>query len=108
MKVHVKKTIDPHYGDIVSGEKTAEIRKNDCSYNVGDYLILAFWKTEDEVDPWGGFQVRRITHICDYEQKEGFVVLSINQPELSPREMEFCRAIYHKHKAYEAVKNWRQ
>lgn len=47
----------------------------------------------------------KITNVCDYEQKPGFVVMSIKNPELSEREAEFIRALYFKHREKELILN---
>ena len=39
-KVHDKKLINPYFTDVWNGIKTFELRKNDCDYQEGDYLLL--------------------------------------------------------------------
>ena len=39
-KVHDKKLIDSYFEDVWNGLKTFELRKNDCDYQVGDYMVL--------------------------------------------------------------------
>lgn len=61
---------------VLSGIKTFEIRFNDRNYQVGDVLILKEW---DKVTKsyTGRVIEKEITYITDYEQKDGYVVMSI-------------------------------
>ena len=38
MRVHDVKSIQPHFDDVCSGKKTAELRLDDRDYQVGDLL----------------------------------------------------------------------
>ena len=68
-KTH-KLKIDKQYLDaLLDGTKTFEIRYNDRGYKVGDYLIF-----ENK-------HKFKITYITDYEQKEGYVVMSVERVE---------------------------
>ena len=40
MKTHIKKLTQPFFDDVWYGKKKFELRKNDCDYNVGDFIIL--------------------------------------------------------------------
>ena len=65
-----KLKIDKQYLDaLLEGTKTFEIRYNDRDYKVGDYLIF-----ENK-------HKFKITYITDYEQKEGYVVMSVERVE---------------------------
>jgi len=44
MKVHILKVWSEWFGDIKSGKKQFELRKNDRDFKIGDELILAEWK----------------------------------------------------------------
>lgn len=60
----------------VDGSKRFEIRRNDRGYVVGDYL----WLNECIAGAKTGRSVLvEVTCICDYEQKEGFVVLGTSE-----------------------------
>lgn len=39
-KTHELKTVQPYFDQVWSGVKTAELRKNDRGFAVGDYLVL--------------------------------------------------------------------
>lgn len=39
-KAHELKTIQPYFDELISGQKTFELRKFDRDYEIGDYLIL--------------------------------------------------------------------
>ena len=47
MTVHELKIKPEYYRDVVSGDKTFEIRKNDRNYQVGDLLILSEFHNDD-------------------------------------------------------------
>ena len=40
MAIHSKKTIQSNFQDIASGNKTFDIRKDRCNYQVGDIIIF--------------------------------------------------------------------
>ena len=47
MTVHELKIKPEYYRDVVSGDKTFEIRKNDRNYQVGDLLVLSEFRNGD-------------------------------------------------------------
>ena len=72
-KVHELKTLPKYFVAVAAGRKTFEIRKNDRDFKIGDKVTLKEWDGEytgQEVDVV-------ITYITDYEQKEGYIVFSI-------------------------------
>lgn len=86
MKTHDLKTWPEFFDQIVVGEKTFELRKDDRPFAVGDELLLR------EYDPatkqYSGREVfRRITHILRHRPdagcaatfglREGYAILSI-------------------------------
>lgn len=78
MKTHELKTIQPHFEHVRSGAKSADIRRNDRGFAVGDVLFLR------EYDPAGDsysgrFVEALVTHVlAEYEAlAPGFVMLSI-------------------------------
>lgn len=79
---HELKTWLEFYQPIEDGIKTFEIRKNDRDFRVGDSLILLEWNPYGE-NYTGRGTIRYITYITDWEQKPGFVVMSIS-PTPSP------------------------
>lgn len=46
MKEHRLKTLPEHFVAVAAGEKTAELRKDDRGYAVGDRVILVEWDLE--------------------------------------------------------------
>ena len=75
MTVHELKIAPEYFNAIQEGIKKFEIRKNDRNYQKGDFLILSEFKEGD----YTGFQtIQMVTYLTDYEQKEGYVVLSID------------------------------
>ena len=73
-KVHELKIITKYFEAVEEGVKTFEIRKNDRGFEVGDYLLLKDFKDGEFT---GNEILQRIAFITEYEQKEGFVVMSI-------------------------------
>jgi hypothetical protein len=78
MKVHDLKTHPEHFDAVERGEKTAELRRDDRGFEVGDALLLRRWDPElfdqaiadgctvDEAGEFaytGGAVRARITHI---------------------------------------------
>jgi len=74
-RLHELKIKDDFIHPVISGEKKAEVRKNDRDYQAGDYLLL----TSGE----GTRCLVLVTHVLhDYDFKElpeGFCVLSIER-----------------------------
>jgi len=74
MVQHELKIRPNFYNDIIEGNKTFEVRKNDRNFKVGDELILKEWYVEK------GYTKREIscvvTYLLDNTEfcKEGFVV----------------------------------
>lgn len=71
---HILKIENVHLIAILSGNKKAEIRKNDRNYKVGDNLIFRF--NDDNLN-----FIFRITHVLNAPDylKEGYVYLSIER-----------------------------
>lgn len=78
MKTHNKKLIQPYFDDVWNGNKTFEIRKNDCDYQVGDILILCEFdeKTSRYTGAW--LVVKIVYKIEDFAGIEnGYCILGI-------------------------------
>ena len=73
--IHELKLLPEYFEEVASGYKTFEIRKNDREFMVGDKIILEKFLTEEGFT--GDYVEAVITYITDYEQKEGFVVFSM-------------------------------
>jgi len=74
---HTLKILPQFYKDILSGEKTFEVRKNDRDFRVGDYLALAEW---DKEYTGRGLMVK-ITYILNDTEwcKEGYVIIGFGR-----------------------------
>lgn len=74
-KSHDLKIHPRYYREVLSGEKTFEIRKNDRDFKPGDDIVLKEFADGEftHAKPLYG----RIGYVTDYEQKPGFVVFSI-------------------------------
>lgn len=77
MKNHYLEINPESYEALVSGVKKFEIRMNDRNYKVGDKLILKEFDGEKLTGRW---TERVVTYMTDYEQKEGYVVMSLMWP----------------------------
>lgn len=78
MKVHELKIGFEFFEAVKDGRKKFEIRKNDRNYQEGDILILK------EYDPltqlFSGEIIKvEITYMTDWEQKDDYVVLGIEE-----------------------------
>lgn len=66
-RTHELKTVPPYFADVYHGQKTAELRKMDRPFQVGDHLLLREFFPEEQ--RYGSSHVRaEITHIvhdCD-------------------------------------------
>lgn len=90
MKTHRLKTWPEAFDATYRGEKTAEFRKNDRDFEVGDLVTLERWDPETEVPrPLHVFPdltlreiVKRITHIVygpDFGIPKGYAMLSLGK-----------------------------
>ena len=75
---HELKIIAEYLNAIMEGTKTFEIRKNDRNFKLGDHLLLRAWSPIFEKYTGGLIEVR-ITYISYFNQKEGYVVMSIKK-----------------------------
>jgi ASC-1-like (ASCH) protein len=73
---HDLKTEPEYFEALRVGVKNFEIRRNDRYFHVGDVLVLReFIPT---LRQYTGGELRRVvTYVTDYEQKPGFVVMSL-------------------------------
>lgn len=78
-KIHIKKSISPYFEVVRSGDKTFEVRFNDCDYHAGDLLLQRHYDPVNNVY-YGPIEYHRIGYVMDYEQKEGFVAFSLLPP----------------------------
>lgn len=75
MKIHELKIWPEYFIEIIKGNKTFEIRKNDRNYNVGDKLIL------NEYHPLGYYTEKKVeaqvTYITNFGLQENYVCMGI-------------------------------
>ena len=95
MKIHGLKTVQPYFGQVKDGTKTAELRKNDRDFQVGDYLLLQEFEVTAHLTAThlGGFErvgyctgefvLVEVTNVCHYPDalKDGYVMLSFKKLE---------------------------
>lgn len=73
--IHELKILPPHYGPVSRRLKTAELRKNDRNYEIGDHLHLMEWGGTD----YTGRRIMAVVrHVADVGAlAPGYVLLSI-------------------------------
>lgn len=76
MKTHDLKIYPEYFWPIVNGIKTFEIRRNGNNFQVNDVLCLREYNPATE-SYTGSYIVKTVIYICDYAQKENYVVMSI-------------------------------
>lgn len=78
--VHELKTWPGPFERILSGEKTAEFRRDDRGFDVGDLLKLREWSPSTKTHT-GRELTRLVTDICEASEgfgiPEGYVMMSI-------------------------------
>jgi uncharacterized protein YqfB (UPF0267 family) len=75
MKTHDLKIAPQNFAPVYAGVKTAELRKNDRDYQVGDLLKLREFSDGEYT---GSFVIREVTHVTDVSfVAEGYVLLSM-------------------------------
>ena len=73
--IHDLKILPPHYGPVNRRLKTAELRKNDRNYEIGDHLCLKEW---DGTSYTGRRIIVIVRHVADVGAlAPGYVLLSI-------------------------------
>lgn len=108
MKTHELKCWPESYYAIISGMKTAEVRKDDRGYGAGDMLVLREWNPVTKLYP--GASVRcRVVHCQPLGPYgvPGFVCLSIrvipgsghSPPELWPPPLAYTARVGLKNRA---------
>lgn len=78
--IHTLKLNVDYWEDVRSYRKRFEIRKNDRGFAVGDFLVLKGHSPSCGSYPCDKDLLTKILYMTDYEQKEGYVVLSISRP----------------------------
>ena len=80
MATHELKTWSEYYTNILLGEKTFEVRKNDRDFQKGDILILKEWN--NEINEYTGKSIVRtvgyILHGGQFGIEDGYCVMQLN------------------------------
>lgn len=76
MKAHLLKTINPYFRDVMNHYKDFEIREDDREFEIRDLVILAEW---DGSKFTGLYVLVKIKYICEYNQKQGYVVFGFGR-----------------------------
>lgn len=74
---HELKILPTYFRDVLRGNKTFEVRKNDRNFQVGDKLILKEWENGEYT---GNILEKNVTYILDDSSGyvlEGYVVMGI-------------------------------
>ncbi len=76
--IHALKQSTEYFGDVISGKKTFEVRKNDRPYKVGDLLALNEYDAKKQ-SYTGNSCLCYIDYILNDSEycKDGYVVMSI-------------------------------
>lgn len=77
-RIHNLKTWPEYFQKVVTGEKTFEIRKDDCHFQVGDILLLQEWDPKTEKYTGQQFRVK-VSYITNFAQHDGVVVMSFKR-----------------------------
>ena len=86
MTIHELKCWPVYFEPLATGEKTAEIRKNDRDFKVGDILRLREW-SPGRLRYTGRDAYRKITHILELDEvvsgpdAHNYVLLSLGEPK---------------------------
>ncbi len=83
MTIHYLKILPEYYTAIVSSEKKFELRKNDRSFQVGDFLLLLEIDITNEkaTERWIKAEVIYLLEgekVSDYGLKKGYCCMSLN------------------------------
>lgn len=93
MTTHILKVIKPFFKELKNGNKKFEVRFNDRNFQAGDNLILKEYCSKTE--KFTGKRISKgITYVLTGGQfgiEEGYVVLSLGCPLLTPEEKETVR-----------------
>lgn len=77
--IHELKTWNEYFEEVVTGNKTFEVRKNDRAFKKGDTLILKEWDNFRETFT-GRKLARTVTYVFEggsFGLAKGFVVMAI-------------------------------
>lgn len=96
MKIHDKKLIQPYFDDVYYGNKTFEVRKNDCDYRISDLMVLREFDKNDNKYT-GAFILTKIVYKLEsFGVEKGYCILGIkildrsNEKEECVEEIKKC------------------
>lgn len=79
---HTLKTIQPYFDQVIKGEKTFELRKNDRNFQIGDILILQEFDDGAYTGREKDFVVTYILKDCpQFGLMDGYAILGIKEDE---------------------------
>lgn len=79
--LHELKILPEHFVAITKGSKRFEIRKDDRGFQPGDFLHLREHDPREGFGYMGGECVVRVVYMSTFEQKPGYAVLGISDPQ---------------------------
>lgn len=79
MKIHTLKTDWPHYVDVISGRKKAEVRFHDRDYQVGDFLELHEFRMDAHTGRKATYEITHILKGGQFGIDENWCVLSLGE-----------------------------
>ena len=91
-KEHTLKLAPGYFAEVMSGNKTFEIRNNDRDFHEGDRLVLREYDIYND-SYTGRALAARIGYMCDYEQRPGFVVLALLDVKQASSEEQMADAL---------------
>ena len=98
MKTIKKKILPKYFGDVVTGAKQFELRKDDDDIQVGDELELIEWDGE----PTGKVVRRDVTYVLrncvEYGLMDGYCIVGISTPTVDAVEVVRCKDCIHRMK----------
>ncbi len=87
MSIIVLKILPEYYKEVLIGNKTFEIRKNDRDFKVGDTIILMQYDGEKYMD--SEIIEAKISYVTDFMQKDNYVVLGLKNTSLK---VSYCKS----------------
>lgn len=95
--IHQLKIDSQYFYQIIRGEKTFEVRKNDKDFHAGDYIGLNEitdhpCNAKGEREETGSFVLVKVLSVFDNPQyvKDGFVIMSIRPCEIKEVEWDYA------------------
>ncbi len=78
MKTHELKILPQYYREVVLGNKTYELRKDDRGYNLGDLIVLKEYNNGVYTGNEFNVTIKHLLRGCpDYGLKDGYVIISL-------------------------------